>query len=61
MLQKMWRIESIITDVETTVTLIKIDQVTDKKLLANKDQIQVIAQILKVVKQDVEYLQNHLN
>lgn len=37
MLKKMWFIEGIRQEVETTCSLIKLDQITDKKILCNKE------------------------
>lgn len=42
------------------VSLMKIGQITDKQILTNKEQIQVIAQILKIIIDDVKYLDEHV-
>ena len=56
----MWYLNGIRQEVETTVSLFKQNQITDPKVLCNKDQITVIAQILKICDEDVEFLDQHI-
>lgn len=60
MLNMMWYLAAIRQEVETTVSLMKLEQITDPNLLCNKDQIFVIAQIMKICEEDVEFLKEHL-
>ena len=56
----MWFINGIRQDVETIVSLIKLNQVTDPEIICNKEQIIVVAQILKICDEDADFLDQHL-
>ena len=61
MLKLMWNVEKIHHEFSTTSSQINQGLVVDPKIIANKQPIQVISQILKIVNEDASYLENHVS